>query len=148
MGIIKEQINIRSLQKSDIGIIIELLKKTNLFDATCDTNESYERMIEHNPRSVLVMTHNESVIGMVIIVYGPLVSVLYHGCIDPEYQRQGLGTTLMLEAEKVVKKLGGTKCMAGYIEEGNTVSLSMFKKLGYETYPTPIVCVYKDNELN
>lgn len=76
MGTIREHVSVRNLQKNDIGAIIELLKKTDLFFGPCDTNEAYERMIEHNPRSVLVMTYNESVIGMVIIVYSPIASIL------------------------------------------------------------------------
>jgi ribosomal protein S18 acetylase RimI-like enzyme len=143
MESIREKVSIRYLQKSDINNILELLKKTKLFFEPCDANEAYERMLKHSPQSVLVMTYEGSIIGMVIILYSPFVSVLYHGCIDPEYQRQGLGTILMLEAEKVIKRLGGTKAIAGYVEEGNIASLSMCRKIGYETYPTSIVCVYK-----
>lgn len=146
--VIKECVDIRSMQKDDITSILELLKKTGLFFEPCDTSEAYERMLEHNPQSVLVMTYNESMIGMVIVVYSPLVSIIYHGCVTPEYQRQGLGTILMLEAEKVIEELGGTKVIAGYVEEGNTTSLAMCKKLSYKTYPTPIVCVYKDSNIN
>jgi len=139
-----EGVNVRSLQKGDIKAVIELLKKADLFFEPCDTSEAYERMLEHNPQSVLVMTHGGSIIGMVVIIYSPLVSVLCHGCIDPEYQRQGLGTTLMLEAEKIIGELGGSEAVVGYIEKENVASLSLCKKLGYITYPTPIVCVYKD----
>jgi len=40
---------------------------------------------------------------------------------------------LICEAKKVIKELGGTKCIAGYIEEGNVTFLSVCKKLGYKT---------------
>ena len=141
---IRQHVKIRLLQKDDIENILELLKKTGLLFESCDTRETYERMIEHNPQSVLVMTRNELIIGMMFIVYSPLVAILYHGCIDPEFQGQGLGTVLMIESEKVIKELGGTKCITAYIEEGNNPSLSMCERLGFETHSVPIVCVYKD----
>jgi len=144
MKTITERVTIRPLNRDDIGTAIELLKKTGLFVEFCDTEEAYIRMLEHNPKSILVMTYNESVIGMVMIVYSPIVSIIFHLCIDPEHRRQRLGTYLLVEAEKTIQELGGTEDIGGYIEKTNVASLSLFRKFGYKAYPTPLVCMYKN----
>jgi len=41
-----------------------------------------------NPQKVTTPFYHNT--GWVIIVYSPIESVLYHGCINPKYQRQGL----------------------------------------------------------
>ena len=51
--------------------------------------------------------------------------------LKPEYTHGGIGKSLLLEAEKIMKKKGIVECSL-YVHQQNSVAVSFYKKNGFE----------------
>lgn len=133
---------VRSAIVDDLPTLIELLKVTNLFWEIGDCSETFSKKLEFDPNSILVLEHEGEVIGMVITIYDPWASFVWHLVIDPKYQGQGLGHLLADEAERRLNERGTTS-VNGYVLPTNKRSLSFLKKRGFKNLSTPVVAVEK-----
>jgi len=116
---------IRSANKKDIPHIQHLLKETGLYWAPIDDYPGvYKAQLEHDPQSIVIAEYNEQIIGMMLFVYSPFLSLVAHLAILPEYQRRGIGTLLFKEVLARIEKRGG-HYVAGYIAETNEASLAL-----------------------
>lgn len=121
---------VRNARKEDFPRLIELLKVTDLFWETGDTEEVFEKKLAFDPNSILVLECMDKIIGMVTTVYDPWASFIWHVAIDPAYQKRGLGHMLAEEAEKRLKARGTTS-VNGYVLPTNRNSLSFLRVRGY-----------------
>jgi ribosomal protein S18 acetylase RimI-like enzyme len=128
---------VRNATAEDVPRLIELLKVTELFAESCDTEEAFQKKLAHDPDSIIVLESESEVIGMVVTIYDPWASFLWHLAIDPEHQAWGLGHHLANEAEARLRARG-TSCVCGYVSTKNASSLSFFKRRGYEVFPADI----------
>jgi ribosomal protein S18 acetylase RimI-like enzyme len=53
---------------------------------------------------MIVAVEDDKVVGTVFIIYDPWDSFVYHLGVHPNYQRRGIGSALMEEAEKRLKE--------------------------------------------
>jgi ribosomal protein S18 acetylase RimI-like enzyme len=83
----------------------------------------------------IITAHDgERYVGYVSFIYDLGVARIDSVLVTPEYQGQGLGQRLMLEAESRVKRLGAHKV---YLETGaNWKARRLYEKLGYEVRAT------------
>jgi ribosomal protein S18 acetylase RimI-like enzyme len=131
------QHTVRSAVAGDVPRLLELLKVTELFAESCDTEEAFQKKLAHDPDSIIVLESESEVIGMVVTIYDPWASFLWHLAIDPEHQAWGLGHHLANEAEARLRARG-TSCVCGYVSTKNASSLSFFKRRGYEVFTADI----------
>lgn len=127
----------RNANIEDIPRLIELLKTTELFSESCDTEEAFKNKLKHDQNSIIVLEIEGRVVGMVVTIYDPWASFLWHLAIDPEHQAWGLGHHLANEAESRLRARGTTS-MCGYIRKNNASSLSFFRRRGYQVFPADI----------
>jgi len=122
--------------------LIELLKATDLFWETGDSEESFAKKIAHDPGSIIVLEWEDKIIGMIVTVYDPWASFIWHLAIDPKFQGHGFGHLLAEEAENRLKARGTTS-VNGYVVSTNRNSLTFLKKRGYSQSPLNLVLVEK-----
>lgn len=134
---------VRSAQPEDLPRLIDLLKATELFWESGDTIDGLQNKLRHDPESILVLQHKNTVIGMAMFIFDPWCSFLWHVAIDPAYQKNGLANLLVGEAERRLQARG-TNCLAGYVYPTNQHSRSFFAKRGYLSLLNPVIPLAKD----
>ncbi len=134
-------VEIRCCQLEEVPQLIKLLKQADLYYEGCDSEVSLENKIWSEFDSILVAVDGDRIVGMVITICDPWISFIYHGCVDPEYQRQGIATQLREEAERRLKE-NGAKVIVGYVYPKNKRSRTLLKKAGYQE-DKPALPVYK-----
>ena len=107
-----------------------------------DDEEVFRQKMEYDPGSIIVLEHQGKIIGMVITIYDPWASFIWHLAIDPQYQGHGLGNLLADEAEHRLK-MRGTTSVNGYILPSNKYSLKFVEKRGYAQFPGQVIAVEK-----
>ncbi len=74
-----------------------------LFDKSYDSEEKLDRK---KPRGSIILAIDKNVIGCVMFTWDGWDSSICRMAVHPEYRKQGLGTMLLEEAERRLKKLG------------------------------------------
>jgi len=129
-----ELMDIRPYQDGDFTDLERILKETNLYEAGFDSRENFNLQVDHDPRSILIATEDDKVIGGVISLYNPFASFIFHLCVDPRYQNQGIGTKLMDEAEKNLMEKG-VQTPVIYVDKENQKLVDFYRKRNWETCP-------------
>jgi N-acetylglutamate synthase-like GNAT family acetyltransferase len=130
---------VKYAEQIDANNIVELLKKYEI--ANIEVSYIKEKII-HFPYSIIIAIDNNEIIGTVFLTMDTLISVLYHLCVKEEYRRRNVATLLCCKAEEECKKFG-TNNIIGYIDHKNVASRTLTKKLNYEEYLHPFICVTK-----
>jgi ribosomal protein S18 acetylase RimI-like enzyme len=133
---------IRTCEWHELPRVISLFKECGLYYDFIDYDEGLRRKLNHDPDSILVLEFRRSIVAAVVMIYDPWASFLFHLVVKPKYQGRGFGSRLLDEAENRLR-FRGTGLIAAYILPGNTRSLSMCKKRGYQVYPQRAICVDK-----
>lgn len=114
----------------------------HLFWETGDRPEILKQKLEFDPESIIVLEHNNAIIGVVTTVYDPWASFIWHLSIHPRYQSRGLGHMLADEAERRLK-LRGTTSINGFIAHTNNHSRIFFQRRGFTEYTDQLISVEK-----
>jgi len=99
-----------------------------------DTREAIAREMKRDETGFLGMFDGRRMIGFVLATSDGRKGWINRLAVDPDYQRQGLGTYLINESEQFLYKLG-LKVIAILIEGDNVASYETFKKAGYVPHP-------------
>jgi ribosomal protein S18 acetylase RimI-like enzyme len=122
---------IRTYQDEDFPELESILKLTNLYEMDYDDRENYKSQIESDTASILV-AEEDDVVGGLISLFTSYESFIFHLCVHPQYQKRGIGTQLMEEAEKKFRDRG-VKRIAIYVIDQNVVSF--YTKRGWKVFP-------------
>lgn len=109
----RENIKLRKIRKSDCQKISEAFKKQGWNDKSISQYERYLAYQEKGERDVIIATFNEEFAGYLTIKwkasYQPFQKEGIPEIVDfnvlKKYQRKGIGTSLMDEAERRIKKI-------------------------------------------
>ena len=134
-------VEIRCCQLEEVPRLIELLKEADMRWEECDTEVILQNKIWSEFDSILVAVDGDRLVGVVITICDPWISFVFHLCVHPEYQRQGIATQLCEEAERRLKE-NGAKIVVGYVYPKNKQSRELLKKAGYQE-DKPALPVYK-----
>ncbi|MEK6952225.1 MAG: GNAT family N-acetyltransferase [Nanoarchaeota archaeon] len=121
---------IRNYQDQDFQRLVELLKATENYYEPLDTRENLKIKIGHDPNSIIVLEDDNKLVGTVFICYDPWCSFIYHLSVHPNYQKKGLGSKLMDEAEKRLKE-AGIRRPTLFVTEKNQQVIEFYKKRGW-----------------
>jgi ribosomal protein S18 acetylase RimI-like enzyme len=132
---------VRVCRLEEVHSICEVLRETHLL-TTADTAEAFQKKLKHDGESIQVLCHDGSIVGVVVVVYDPWASFIWHLAVRPGYQKRGFGKMLIKSAEDMILQRGGSLTCA-YVLEGNTVSRKTFRTSGYSEFPMPIIPVEK-----
>jgi ribosomal protein S18 acetylase RimI-like enzyme len=121
---------------------MRILAETHLL-TVADTEETFQRKLAHDSESIQVLYCGGEIVGMVILVYDPWASFVWHVAVKPICQGHGFGKMLVSRAEEIVRSRGG-KLACAYVLDHNRASRKMFAKMGYSEYPMPIIPIEKN----
>jgi ribosomal protein S18 acetylase RimI-like enzyme len=133
---------VRNCKPDECVWLIDLLRATKLLVANLDTEDAFRRQLSHDPESIQVLECEGKLVGMVIFLYSPWASFIWHLAVYSEYQGHGFGSTLITRAEEILSSRGtGVSC--GYIRTNNTNSRYVFAKNGYTEHQMDLTPVEK-----
>ncbi len=96
---------IRSYTPSDYKEVKKILELGDLFWEVSDTVEEFRSKIQRDPESILVAVEDGRVVGVQFIVMD-FLSFLFRLAVHPNYRNSGIGQTLILKGEEIIKKRG------------------------------------------
>lgn len=132
----------RLLKKADdvdVPLILSVYKQPSISQFISIDDENYWKYITSTDNVYFYKTYKDGVLAATIhlelddhILYISIV-------VFPEYQKQGIATTLLKDIQTRKFELDFTKIQAS-IDEKNIASIKLFEKSGF-------VCIGKDEEL-
>jgi len=88
-------------------------------------------LINDNPDTCFYLKKNSEIVGTIFGAFNGRRAWIYHLCIHPKYQKQGLGTLLVRKVEDELKKKGATKILLS-VSVVNLKIIPFYLKLGYK----------------
>ena len=123
---------LRRLTIDDHAAILALWQRAGLHSIRPEGRDSraeFEKQLAGG-QIVIGLEEDDQLIGVVLATQDTRKGWINRLAIDPKYQRRGYGEQLVHAAEEALHQVG-MQLIAAFIEEGNTASLALFKKLGY-----------------
>ena len=96
-----------------------------------DSPESLRRQMEEFPWGFIGAYDGDRLVGAVIATFDGRKGWINRLAVHPEYRRRGIASTLVREAERVLRERGA-RVISALIERWNQPSLNLFRKLGYQ----------------
>jgi N-acetylglutamate synthase-like GNAT family acetyltransferase len=98
---------IREAKLSDINTIVKILKINNQFGFTeVDGSEAMQRVISCKAAVFLVYEINRKIVGIIRGVYDGSRALIHQLSVHPTYQKQGIGTSLVMHIISKFQQLG------------------------------------------
>ena len=142
---------IDTAKKEDIEDMINLLKQ--LFEIEKDFTPNYEKqkrglelLLDSKDAIIFVARYNERVVGMCSIqilistAEGGKVGLLEDLVVDEKFRGKGIGTKLLLEAERYCKENGLLR-LSLLADKDNIKALEFYKSKGWKF--TNLICLRK-----
>jgi ribosomal protein S18 acetylase RimI-like enzyme len=125
------KVALRNFQMRDYDNVVRLWKTSGLEIRPGDERAQIRKKLERDPELFLVAEENGSLVGTVLGSWDGRRGWIHHLAIRPSKQRTGLGTLLVGEVEKRMRRKGVLKVNA-IVYRTNKKSINFFKKNGYE----------------
>ena len=123
---------------------MSILQEADMFDPVWDSKNNLNSMIKKNPRSILVATANNEVIGNIIISsHGQKVSLLFRLAIRKDHRNKGVGTKLLEYAEDSSSK-SKAKEIGFFVDFKNKELQKYYFKRGYQTRKKAYIFMWKE----
>ena len=72
-----------------------------------ESRQGIERYLRRNPQTCFnAVSENEKLVGVILSGHDGRRGIIHHMCVDPEYQRHGIGTKLLNAAEEALHNEG------------------------------------------
>ena len=130
-----QHILIRQLKSEDYDSVISLWNSANL-SVRPKGRDSYKKIneqIRSNNTILLVAEFNKNIVGTILGTHDGRKGWINRLAVDAEFRRKNIAKRLVSEIERRFEKIG-LEVVACLIEGRNTVSVEVFKKLGYEEW--------------
>jgi ribosomal protein S18 acetylase RimI-like enzyme len=124
-------VKIRPYKHSDYPQVRSVLKNVGLFYEYMDNENLFTEQINTDPNSIFVAEINDQIVGNVILKaagWGPL---LFRLAVLKKFQKQGIGTKLMMVAEQEIIKRGRPEIHL-LVEEDRLDLQEFYKRMGYK----------------
>lgn len=130
-----QQILIRQFKARDYDRIISLWDNANILfrPEGRDSCERINKQIRSGNTILLVAEFNGKVVGTVLGTHDGRKGWINRLAVDVQLRKKDIAKRIVNELESRFKRIG-LEVVACLIEGGNTVSMEVFKKLGYEEW--------------
>jgi ribosomal protein S18 acetylase RimI-like enzyme len=130
-----QDISIRQFKPEDYNIIISLWSSANLpvRPKGRDSYEKISRQVKNGNTILLVAELKEKIVGTVLGTHDGRKGWINRLAVDTEFRRKNIAKRLVSEVENWFEE-NGLEVFTCVIEADNTVSIGLFKKLGYEEW--------------
>lgn len=125
-------IEIRPFRSAETEAVVALWDACDLIRPWNDPRRDIERKLRVDPELFLVAVEEELVLGSVMAGYEGHRGWINYLAVDPSRRRQGLGTRLMDEAERLLADRGCPKINL-QIRSENADVIAFYGALGYQT---------------
>jgi len=127
---------IRPFKLADAEQIVEILKKNGQYDyPNVEGPEAMARLVECDVVVFLVAEMNSKVIGCIRATYDGSRAMIHLLSVQPEYQIQKIGTSLVKSVIDILSKRGAPTVSVTV----NDASAGFWSKLGFEKLPVFIM---------
>lgn len=123
-------VSIRDYKKSDYLFLKETLGEGELFDETWDSEEMLAKRITDRPDSIVVAVIDNKVVGCVYLV-DDFLPFIFRLSVKKQYRKQGIGTMLIQEAVKRLRKHGHTE-ISLFVNAKKEELKKWYKKQGFK----------------
>ncbi|MBQ1949809.1 MAG: GNAT family N-acetyltransferase [Treponema sp.] len=128
----------RLLTPSDYDKIYELWNSVEMsrraLNPVDDSREGITRYLERNPNTCFdaldTDSGSEKIVGVILTGHDGRRGIVHHLCVHPDYQRQGIASTLLKKAEEALKAEGIQK-MFGLVFKENDKANAFWESQGY-----------------
>jgi ribosomal protein S18 acetylase RimI-like enzyme len=121
---------IRTYEASDEQAVIDLWHRCKLVVPWNDPREDIQTKVAFQPELLFVGTVNGRVVTTVMAGYEGHRGWINYLAVDPDYQRQGIGSAMMLRAEHVLSSLGCPKINL-QVRASNQAVIDFYEHLGF-----------------
>jgi ribosomal protein S18 acetylase RimI-like enzyme len=121
---------VRSYHPDDRESLVRLWSACDLIRPWNDPNRDIDRKLAWDASRLLVIEHDTSVVGSVMVGYDGHRGWVNYLAVGPGYQRRGLGRILMQRAEELLGELGCAKLNL-QIRSSNEAAIGFYRRLGY-----------------
>ncbi len=125
------QIQFRQFHPHDTEATVALWQACGLTRPWNDPHRDIERKLQQEPELFIVAEHNGQLMGSVMAGYDGHRGWIYYLSVLPQYQSQGLGKSLVLQAEQKLRSKGCPKIQLMIRHENSGVQ-DFYRTLGYE----------------
>ena len=123
---------VRPFLPSDEPAVVDLWRQCGLTVPWNDPHEDIAQKMAFQPELFLVGILAGQVVATVMAGYeGHRGWIIYLG-VAPHFQRQGIGSRMMLEAEKALRELGCVKINL-QVRETNQAVIAFYEQLGFSS---------------
>ena len=123
--------DIRAARRDEIGDVLSLWEDAGLGKRPGDALGSIERLLDHDPESLLVAEEDERMVGTLIAAWDGWRAGLYRLGVLPDFRRRGIGTALVHAGEQRLAARGATRIIAAVGRE-NSAATRFWKSVGYD----------------
>jgi RimJ/RimL family protein N-acetyltransferase len=126
-----EETTIRSYRPTDYESVVALWREVGFTVDDRDSAEGLARYVLRNPGLFLIAEARETAIGTVLGSWDGRRSIVYRMAVHPGWQRRGVGTQLMVEAERRLAA-AGARSVALLAWRDDQRAVGFYEALGYE----------------
>jgi ribosomal protein S18 acetylase RimI-like enzyme len=124
--------HLRTATRDDVPALLALWEIAAENSARpADSAEKIETLLDRDPEACIVAEMDGRVVGSLIAGWDGWRGHLYRLAVHPDARRQGVGTALVVEAEKRLTALGAPRADA-MVLEGNELGESTWRAAGYQ----------------
>ena len=125
-----DKLVIRTYQATDEKAVVDLWRRCKLVVPWNDPDEDIRIKVAFQPELFFVGTIDGRIVATVMAGYeGHRGWINYLG-VDPDYQRQGIGSAIMLKAEQTLRDMGCPKINL-QVRETNLAVIAFYAQLGF-----------------
>ena len=142
-----QKVSIREFKPEDYDGIISLWNNANLSykPKGRDSYENLSEQVRNGTTILLIAEVNDEIVGTALGTHDGRKGWINRVAVDSRFRRQKIAKRLVSKLESWFEK-NGLEVFACMIETGNTISMEVFKNLGYEEWDGSYFSKRKSNE--
>ena len=121
---------IRPFELADEFAVIDLWRHCKLVRPQNDPTKDVRRKLNVQPKMFLVAELENEIIGTVMAGYEGHRGWINYLAVSPQHRRQGIGTALMQEAERILRLEGCPKINL-QVRSANRDVIEFYRKIGF-----------------